>query len=133
MKVERINNPQTVEERWIRGWAGIRRFVGLGSGAVLNLAQKYGFPLHKLPNGDPIIITSEVNGWLRTFSELSSPFRMRKLSGAAKIVSEGGTTANDVMNQRAHKKRMQKYFVGADFSGTPPGTFPPDGPISPYQ
>lgn len=81
----------SAEDGWVRGWSSILRYTGYrSSSSIINLNRNYGFPLRRLPpQGDPVIIKGEVNEWLRMFSEVSSPFRLRELSGAAKLAESG--------------------------------------------
>lgn len=73
-----------VKDRWVKGWDGILAFTGVRMSATIEKYEtEYCFPLRRLPTGEPVLIVSEANEWLRAFTELSSPFRKRKLSGAA--------------------------------------------------
>jgi len=73
-----------VRDKWLKGWEAIKAFTGYATDtAVKNLQKRYHFPLRCLPTGEPVVIESEANEWLRAFSEASSPFRKRKLTGAA--------------------------------------------------
>lgn len=76
---------------WVTGWDDILSYLAAfrKPESVKKLHDKYCFPLHYLPNGTPVIIKSETNAWLRAFSEASSPFRLRRLSGAALRASQG--------------------------------------------
>lgn len=81
----------TLPDYWIRGWPSILQFCGgyKHRNAVLTMVRKYGLPLRYNPSGEPVLIISEANAWLQSFSEASSPFRIRALSGAALRTSNG--------------------------------------------
>lgn len=84
MDLLKLSEQGVVEDRWIRGWPQISDYLGgLSRKTIINMGSKYGFPLHRIPDGTPVILMSEANWWLRSFSEISSPFRLRKLVGAA--------------------------------------------------
>lgn len=84
MDLARMSEQGIVEDRWIRGWAQICEYMGgISRSTVITMSKKYGFPLHRTPDGIPVIMMNEANRWLRSFSEISSPFRLRKLVGAA--------------------------------------------------
>ena len=90
---------------WTRGWSAILEHTGYkNSDTVKNLVNKYGFPLYHLPSGEPAIIISEVNEWLRQFSEASSPFLLRKLTGAALLATQGINRGAVVMGERRKKQ-----------------------------
>lgn len=83
-------NVQVVKDRWVKGWEAILEFTGVGrSTTVKKYQREYHFPLRCLPTGEPVVIVSEANEWLRAFTELTSPFRKRKLTGAALRASLG--------------------------------------------
>lgn len=111
-----LNQPDIrfVEDGWVVGWAEIIRFLGMkkpskkgkGHTTIERLHEHYGFPLHKLPSGSPAIIKSEANAWLRHFSEVSSPFRMQKLVGAAL-----NATNRSMLNENCEPPGKGKYEV----------------------
>lgn len=80
-------------EGWIRTWPKILRYLDFKhQKSVLNLRDKYSFPLRRLPSGEMVISKGEVGEWLREFSEVSSPFRMQRLTGAALASFNGMVT-----------------------------------------
>ena len=110
-------------DQWVIGTAKIRAFIsGYKWRTIMHLVNHYSFPLRYLPNGDPAIIVSEVNEWLRVFSEKSSPFRVRTLSGAALISSQGGLIGTLKQNDARFNKKLSKYMPQgeADFFGSVP-------------
>lgn len=79
-----MSDVQVVKDRWMKGWEAISAFTGVSNPETIKgYHEKYHFPLRCLPTGEPVVIVSEANEWLRAFSELTSPFRKRKLTGAA--------------------------------------------------
>ena len=120
---------QVVGDRWIIGWASICAFTGFRSKTTIQgMARESGFPLYTLPGGKPATILSEVNNWLRSFSEVSSPFRLQKLSGAGLRSSRGELVGIVARNP----KRTARLSAGLTYDGKP--VVPPqDGPISPFQ
>lgn len=131
------SNPHFVGDRWIRGWPNIRKYLGYkpskrsGAGPIGPLVAKYGFPLRHLPTGEPTIIISEVNEWLRCFSEASSPFRLRRLTGAALRAVQGEMIGSLRSNKQRADDRIRRLNLNAKeaWGGGAP---PPDGPISPF-
>lgn len=113
-----------LQDQWIRGWKNIARFVGgyKTKAAVLTLSTKYGLPLRTLPSGESILIVSEANEWLRTFTEESSPFRLRNLAGAALVAFSGGDAGayrgGKMGNQRAAIDMLPKGQIDF-FAGVP--------------
>ena len=112
---------------WIRGWPAVRKYLGnyRRNQAVKDLVANYGLPLRTLPTGDPVLIISEVNRWLQSFSEAISPFRLKRLTGAAFISAQGGKIGGLLTNAEQAKKRMDTLFPGgvADmFGGVPHGS-----------
>jgi len=92
VRTETVGEVEYVTDGWVRHWPNITAFMGgnISPAMVKKLARDYGFPLHKLPpNGVPAIIKSEANLWLRHFSEISSPFRFQKVTGAALQAKNG--------------------------------------------
>lgn len=97
----------SINDAWVKGWPNILAKLGYGKKgdrAVKRMAKLYGFPLMRLPSGEPAIIMSDVNAWLRAFSEVSSPFRLQELSGAALRASNG-----EKMGIVATQKTGSKY------------------------
>lgn len=102
------------DDRWMRGWPKILHFLGYkNKEPVLNLRDRYEFPLRRLPSGEPVLVRSEANEWLRAFSEASSPFRMQKLSGAA-LAAHNGVNIGVRRNPKAipaQPHKLRKYQV----------------------
>jgi hypothetical protein len=135
-----INTTTTTNlpDYWIRGWPSILLFCGgyKHRNAVLTMVNKYGLPLRYNPSGEPVLIISEANAWLQSFSEASSPFRIRALSGAALRTSKGenmgytrggGTKKRDgVLTSHTTSRSASPFGVSGEidlFDGVPHDTF----------
>jgi hypothetical protein len=88
------------------------------------MVENYGLPLRTLPTGEPALIISEVNRWLQVFSEVSSPFRIKRLTGAALLAAQGVPVGGLKTNQQSHKKLMDRTFPNGEadmFANVPHG------------
>ena len=116
----------TIEDGWVRGWPAIKRYLGnyRSLRPIKDMMDNYGLPVRTLPNGEPVLIISEVNRWLQVFSEASSPFRLKRLTGAALLAVQGVPVGHLKVNPRSHKKLMDRTFPNgeADLWGGVPHT-----------
>ncbi len=104
-------SPIFIEDRWIKGWKAIGTFLGgfKTSHSMKVLVERYGLPLHHLPTGEPVLIMSEANAWLRAFSESSSPFSLRKMTGVALRATQGDL---DGVAAKSHKLKREQLDHG---------------------
>lgn len=116
----------SITDHWIRGWPAIRRYLGgyRSLKPIKDMMDNYGLPIRTLPTGEPVMIASEVNRWLQVFSEVSSPFRLQRLSGAASLAAQGIKIGSLKNNQKSHTDLMSRTFPNgkADMWGDVPHT-----------
>jgi hypothetical protein len=115
-----------ITDGWIRGWPAIRRYLGgyRSLEPIKDMVDNYGLPIRTLPTGEPVMIVSEVNRWLQVFSEVSSPFRLKRLSGAALLATQGVKVGSLKTNKKSHDTLMSRTFPNgeADLWGDTPHT-----------
>lgn len=119
-----------ITDHWVRGWSNILKFTGYRSkSTIVRYVRDYSFPLRHLPSGEVTIIVSEVNEWLKSFTELAAPYRLQRLTGAAQASAQGLPQGAVARSMEAFKERMRRLHIEADLSGRPKGVPPYNGPI----
>ena len=115
-----------VEDKWIRGWKAIGIYLGgfKTPSSMRSLQEKWGLPIHTIPTtNEPAIIVSEVNAWLRAFSEASSPFSLRKMTGVA-LRSHLGEHIGAVKEGTDRVAKKGYKYAKLDWSGGGSGQIP---------
>ena len=93
---------------WIIGAANLKaHFKGVALHTLKRWVE-YGFPLYTLPNGDYAVIAVEADEWLRCFTEKTSPFQLKPLTGAALAAHNGEIIGAMKTNAASHQAAVER-------------------------
>jgi hypothetical protein len=87
---------------WLPGWKAIANYCGLSVRTVQRQHERYGMPVRRLPEGKPIAIKYELDGWL---SGMNTKAQYRIFAEIRRLVEETRAEADEMAHDRAELVR----------------------------